>query len=689
MSPEPEGISADAETGAIIESVLSQLSALDAIGSDPLGGGWLEADQIRYVRVFVEEGIAQLARGEEAQFALMAECAQLAGENMQDARLHLIEERLEPAEETLGGFLVNLGLMLAVELAVVSGASFVLPAILGIAATRLQSLRARQLVTSRVTERHRASEGLAAMEKIFKAKKQEHADAITEWHKTKLNALERSTARVAVFKAKNDYAVALQALETSETLLQKAQAAVAAAPKTAVGTKLKSSQLQTFMTGVFAPTTLSRVAENSAVVVTQKIIDSGGSAGATELTEPFKTSTLVGLFLAETAREQDEAAETWAATQLHIRSLTDDQFINSELAQQLFFCVHREPASATVRDMVAMDRDGLIRGIEGALWLAWLRTIDALGKTEVSGVSVIGGVEGRVHGTLFIEHVTTSEGSDPSEHFGTTRTQRFADGTVYPGLDRIRDGHAEYLYGRFAHDFFTQNPERALPLVFDAARYDEVASLPVNDLLGPNQDRLARVAEMKLLVIEFFRIFSADPPAIGGPGGAEARAILRTLLELTADADPVDDFLESLPPISDPNAPDAGEGDLADSPGESLSSLFEASPERLARDAATKLASLVTDLDLTITRYEAATLATSEQVSAPTAEADELLAAIASQQDEVRKQYEDFQSLASGQTALLDEVKTGYESRIDRLTAWPPAAWNWYGPPAPEASTIS
>ena len=664
-------MSGRSEIDAIVESVLSQLSSLDAIGSDTPGAGWLEEDQIRFVRVFVEEGIGQLARSDEARFALIAECALLAGENMQDARLHLIEERLEPAEETLGGFLVNLGLMLAVELAVVSGASFALPAILGIAAARLQSLRARQLITTRVTEKHLASEGLAAMEKILKAKKQEHADAITEWNRTKLNALERSTARIAVFKAKNDYAVAQQALETSEALLQKAREA-AATPKTPAETTLKSSRLQTFMEGVLAPTTLARVAENSAASVTQKMIDSDGSAGAAGLTEPFKSSTLVGLFLAETARERDEAAEAWAATQLHIRSLTDDQFINSELAQQIFFCVHSEPASASARDMVAVDRDALTLGIEGALWLAWLRTIDALGKTEVSGRPVVGGVEGRVHGTLFIKHVTIIEGSDPSEHFGTERTERLADGTVYPGLAKVRDGHAEYLYGRFAHAFFTQNPKSAPPpLVFEPSRYHEVASLPVNDLLGPNQDRLARVAEMKLLVIEFFRTFEENLEAIGGAAGQEARQILRGLLELLPDADPVSDYLESLPPISEPDLPAAEEGEFDELlPPQDPVALLEASPERAARDAATKLASLVTDLDLLITQ-------------ASSTEDDERLAAIASQQDAVRSQYAEFQGLASGQSALLDEVQTDYEARIDRLTDWPTPSWKWFGPETP------
>jgi hypothetical protein len=656
------------EIDAVVESVTSQLRALDAIGSDIPGTGLLEADQIRFVRLFVEEGIDQLARNEEALFALIAECAMLAGENMQDARLDVIEDRLEPEPATFAGFLVNLGLMLALELVVVAGATYALPALLAIAATSVRSQNARRLVIDRIAEKHRASQALEALAKTAAEKQRAYHDELAKPELRRL-ALETSKARIAASKAVKDYSVALQAVETSEELVRRAKEAVEAPAKPVLDGLLKSPRLQAFLEDVVAPTTVARVAENSASAAIEEL---GQSPASAPFPGRFQTSTLVGLFLAETGRQRNEAAEAWAATKLHIRMLTDDQFLESELAQQLFLSVHYEPASAAAQDLAATDREAMILGFEGALWLTWLRAIDALGKSEVSGVPVIGGVEGGVHGTLFIEHVTVVEGSDPSEHFGTVRTERFADGTVYPGLAKIRDGHAEYLYGRFAHGFFTESPEHVPPpLVFEPARYVEVASLAVNGPLGPNEDRLGRVAEMKLLVIEFFRLFSESPEAIGGVGGQEARQILRGLLELAADDDPVTDYLESVPPIkdSDVSAPEEGEFDDLLPPQDPVSQL-EDSSERMARDAATKLASLVTDLDLLITQ-------------APSTEAEEHLQAIASQQDAVRRQFADFQSLASGQTALLDEVRTAYEARIDRLAAWPPPAWKFYPPEDP------
>ena len=124
------------------------------------------------------------------------------------------------------------------------------------------------------------------------------------------------------------------------------------------------------------------MAENSASAAIQKL---GESTGAARLPGPFQTSTVVGLFLAETARERHEAAEAWAATKLYIRLLTDDQFINSELAQQLFFCVHYEPAAAAAQELAATDREAMILGFEGALWLAWLHHIEALGEGARNG----------------------------------------------------------------------------------------------------------------------------------------------------------------------------------------------------------------------------------------------------------------------------------------------------------------
>ncbi|GAA1860907.1 hypothetical protein [Asanoa iriomotensis] len=101
---------ADEEVNAAVTSAIRQLRMIDACRDV-----WTEADQSRYIRVLLEDWIDELARADEAQCDFMAECAFLACENMQDARLGILEERVDRAENPPGGgvlgFLAQLGVM--------------------------------------------------------------------------------------------------------------------------------------------------------------------------------------------------------------------------------------------------------------------------------------------------------------------------------------------------------------------------------------------------------------------------------------------------------------------------------------------------------------------------------------------------------------------------------------------------
>jgi hypothetical protein len=212
---------------------------------------------------------------------------------------------------------------------------------------------------------------------------------------------------------------------------------------------------------------------------------------------------------------------------------------------------------------------------------------------------------------------------------------------------------------------------------FAAERYTAVPSMPRTSFGLTNYDRLHRVAEMKLLAIEFFRIFSEDPSAIGGKAGNDVRALLRELLQTPDTADPVRDYLRSLAPISEPDEPQPDEGAPAAASAESL--------ERSARDELTRLRFMITDLDLLITQYPAEDFDDSAAGAAARAEADELLSAIQELQGAIQAQYESTQKLAVGATAVSDELKS-LADRIRRLLDWPPPAWKYYGPPAPDSA---
>lgn len=686
MTPEPEGQAARSvsESDAVTESVFLQLSALDALG---LGTGeiWLDADQVRYLRIFVEEGIDELARFDDALFDFMAECATLAGENMQDARLLAIEKRLEPDGGTFDGFLANLGLMLALELLFVSGVTYGLPAVIAFAAVRAQSVRARRLVVDMATE-EMAAQGIFAelatdlMKK--RALKRDLSAASAEAAGAGWSSQEPLWQAMRELRlAEDSYDVARAAVEWNERLVGQAREALKQVD-TPAARELKSQNLRTFLHGALAESALARLAENSASAVTGKII--AAHAGTQAQPPPFQTSTLIGRFLAEIRGQRNDAAREWALTRRHVRVLTDDQFIDSDLVHELYLQIHWHPGAAAAEEIMAANRSPIVAGVEGVLWLTWLRRMNALGKRAVrdfplSSVNPFHEVtEGGVTDNLFVTYIEPPKiGTDPRSFLRTV------DGVLYPGLDLITDEQAEYLYAQFAADFFTQSPEAApAPMTFAPDRYAEVPSLARTTYGMTNYDRLDRISEMKLLVIEFFRTASEKPSEIGGPGGAESRAILRALLELPADADPVGDYLRSLAPISEPDDPEPAEPPRPPPPSGA------ASAELQARDAVTKLASLVTDLDLMITQYPAESFDDSAAGVAAGAEADELLRAIEEQQDAVRQQLDLARALAADQKAVLDEVRA-YEPRISRLRAWPPPAWTWYGPPAQEPSPTS
>ena len=132
-------MSADVDT-----AVARFLAGVDALG-------WNEPDRVRYVRTFLEDGIDALARAEDARFDFLAHCAQLASDNMQDARLHVADERLAELENpdsdaSVEAFFVELAIILALELAVVATATIAIPALIAFVAAGARTRAVRKVV---------------------------------------------------------------------------------------------------------------------------------------------------------------------------------------------------------------------------------------------------------------------------------------------------------------------------------------------------------------------------------------------------------------------------------------------------------------------------------------------------------------------------------------------------------------
>ena len=104
---------------------------------------------------------------------------------------------------------------------------------------------------------------------------------------------------------------------------------------------------------------------------------------------------------------------------------------------------------------------------------------------------------------------------------------------------------------------------------------------------------------MKLLTIVFFQRLRDDPTgASSGDALLQAgRKVLPTLLEIPPELDVVAAFLASQPPTSEPGGALPAESAPPDPAQEALDAFVT---ERVARDDAAKLTSMVTDLDLQI-----------------------------------------------------------------------------------------
>jgi hypothetical protein len=685
------------ETTAAVESIIRQLAAVDACltsGTDP---GWAEADQVRFLRVFVEEGIAEMARADDVQFDFLVECVTQASENMQDARIDVVEQRVDEAAEgeqdSLADFFVTLGFVLALEILVVSTATYAVPALVALAAARAQARRARQLVTvighreSLVAEQKAASQALAAFaERVAESRQARDALRPTpESHWTSYTAHRRAIRSTRAIE--NEYAVALAALERGEGVAKRADDAVQAAIGQQTARRLASPALQDFQDKTLQHVAMHRVAENVATSLTEKVVGAAVAAGP-DAPGPFRTDTLVSTYLAEIRRQRNEAGKEWALTRLHVRCLSDADFLESQVSHELFLRIHAGPAAALALDRTLQDRDFLVRGIEAALWLAWLRHTKALGAREVSGRRIPPPSldnqprEGRVYGSLFIKDLQAEAGPDVGEPIGDNEVKLLAAGTVLPGLASLTDQHASYLYRQFARPFFVRNPKRApSPLVFDDARYVELGAMPERPgFLG--QDRRDRVAETKLLVITFFQLMESDPSLIGGTGdpvGDEGRKALRSLFEIADEDDVVRGYFGLLPPVSEP---DEAAIEAATPPDELPTSLDPAALVRDARDALRKLGDMATDLDLLILQAPPPT--SFDERDMATRSGDEaFLQEIERARDAVVDQWHVAQELSTDVPAVRAELYDTYEKRVAGYMAWPEPVHAFVGPVAP------
>ena len=693
----------DAQVSQEIRALLAGVDACGPAGSSP---GWASADQIRFVRLFVEKGLDELEQVEDDLLEFLSICAQLAGENMQDARLWSLEREVDELKNptiTLQEMLMDAAILLAGELLIVGGFSYAVPGLLILLKNRSVAKAARKL--AQVVE----AEGtqVAQLSKFAKSTLEKERELLrlgsdlrrstTGWADViltnRLRGVKRELKQLA-----DDQVLGRAALETSQQAAERALAARDAASK---GAKLANEQLDGFLTNVVSDTVVGRAGEQSGPNV-EAVIAQMASAGEGAGRPPFETSSIVGDLLAAIQQERVAARLEWGDLRLHVRFLTDAQFLQSIRVQVLLrkTCAHR-PLLAQNQMLAPTVRSAFVNSFEVLLWHSWFVYNEMLGVAtgqEVVGSTIL--LPGQVFAGAFI---TNSKGYVPkpskSGDLVPVNAKYFATGDYYPAIPKLNDDLTEYLYRKFARGYFIRHPKSLPePLTFAAARYDEVPAMPNESyVVFTNADRAKRLDEMRLMVAIYFN----GAPEMADDGIAEpVRKLMRVLLGFDPNRDVLKEWLDLQmePPVPEPLP--GFQGPLADLAAPVGAMLRDTGIERtwLVGDARSQLETAITDLDLKISLYPleqapatpepepddvAATVR--KRSSAPAVGADtaaDAVTEIEEMQKSLATRYAQFKKLAVDQAAVITEVQELLGARIDELTTWAPdrdadLAWRW------------
>jgi hypothetical protein len=249
--------------------------------------------------------------------------------------------------------------------------------------------------------------------------------------------------------------VAEAAAATGEPVLAKVQTALTspAAPT--------SPDLAAFLAGVVKDTTVSRVAENGATAVTALL-----TAAALPPAPPggapsrvFLTSLVAGRMLSQVRQEQETAARDWRLLRFAVRCLPDAALLSSPLAQELCLRIRLFTVDPVVEGGLVDSREALVLGMETQLWLAWLRHIDALGVVMTGDFPAVRQRGPEIAPGMVFEDKHVHEAKLLFVGLGVATYG--CRGALYPGIRRLTDGLAEFLYLRYAHPYFLAHPDDA------------------------------------------------------------------------------------------------------------------------------------------------------------------------------------------------------------------------------------
>ncbi len=501
------------------------------------------------LRAYLEVQLDRLEALEDAHHAYLGECVLLAIDNMQDARLQAVEERLAKLESPDGPSLAE----------VLAEAAFVF-------ALTLASLLAVEAVGGLVL----LWAGKAATAPALRKVVEEADEAVVREARTQIAGLGADSARLTENATRlRGLTAALDGLRTGSvgtTLVQIGKAllnpiatarSITDAMSKALNIAAEMEQLQAkLLLGHLSlvegmqTSTAARIAYDKALLgdatrpdaIWRNFMDNatGGLALAPAYSQlqgawnqvklatgpttappapPFLASTPAGRLLTLMRENRLAARQQYALLRAGLRYRTDDVFIEDPLVGKISELVNEmlplQSAYGALEDSV---RPLMVRGYEAALWWAYL---SANGMLDVKQ-----GVSFGTHYDPDIKVGSVVRGyviKDFGESFTLTEASfQYYAADYYPGVPALSEDRAVYLFETFAGPYFALGDNaQSLPFAkwYAPERYAGVRAMHERTYAGfvEYTDRARRLDEMRLMVILFFaRLPGIEDPTSSG-----------------------------------------------------------------------------------------------------------------------------------------------------------------------------
>lgn len=486
---------------AHLRAILSGIDAADA------------PHRIELLKLFLARGLADLMQEELYLHDFFADCALLAGQNMQDVRLHELEERVRKLENpdapTFAEMLVDVALLLAIELAVIGIFAYSVPALTALLSATASTAASRRRLLGLVEdgsvpisdETRRLGSSIAKKRLQLTAMERVESYAFRASPELrKLHSAAERGLRQDLRKLQDQVAFTRRVDRQGDEL---AQVTRAFESEHSLPT---SEKWKKFLQDALWSTPVSRVAEGTGENLTD-LLKRANQSPPISFDAPFFSSATTGAQLTTIRERRLEVLQDYGQLQALVQSFVSDEILENETMQRTAWTVvSRLPEAQTNRSLVNQAREICVNGFEAALWFAWLRSTGGL-------TAVFGGTFRHYNpwpaGAIVDGWLIQEEGLDVSGGYGRPSAFEYR-GDSYPGVTMLSAYQADYLYHRFAKPYLAKHPEIVPSLIpYDPANYEKVRAQKDTFYGGfvDNNEKKRRIEELKLFVVLFFRHF--------------------------------------------------------------------------------------------------------------------------------------------------------------------------------------